>query len=691
MVGNPNAGKTTLFNALTGLRHRVGNYPGVTVEKKEADLALPDGTSVHLLDLPGIYSLNPVSPDERITTEILLGTSELEPLPDVVLCVVDASNLERHLYLASQVIDREVPVVVALTMSDLAEQEGIHVDRAALSRALGVPVVRTVAGTGDGVEELRRLFASPPPPSPQVRRWTLPEAVHRETEELAELLRTRRGMPGGLAWHEAAALLSSPDAGGSRGRDFPAELLEHVRKDHQKLEFLGFDRSAVFVEARYAWLRGVCGAAVRREHSGRRSLNDRLDTLLTHRVWGMAIFALLMAFVFQSIFLWAQGPMDLIGAGFDRLGMFVTGVMPPGDLRDLLVDGAIAGVAAVVTFLPQILLLFLFLGLLEDSGYMARAALMMDRLMSKVGLNGKSFIPLLSSFACAIPGIMATRTIENSRDRLLTMLVAPLMSCSARLPVYTLMIAAFIPDTPVLGPLGLPALTMLAMYLLGVAAALGMAWFLRMTILRGPAPAFIIELPPYKAPVLRSVLIQMWERGLVFLKSAGTIILGVSIVLWFLGTYPRTEGTDPSTRLRESFAGQAGRFIEPLIAPLGFDWRIGIGLVGSILQREVFVSTMGTIYNIQDGEDTGGVSLQEKLRNDRNPATGAPSFTALTAICVMVYYVLAMQCLSTVAVVRRETNGWKWPLFQFGYMTVLAWVVTFVVYRAGLALGWGGG
>lgn len=691
MVGNPNAGKTTLFNALTGLRHRVGNYPGVTVEKKEADLALPDGTSVHLLDLPGIYSLNPASPDERIATEILLGTSTLAPLPDVVLCVVDASNLERHLYLASQIIDREVPVVIALTMSDLAEREGIHVDGAALSRALGVPVVRTVARTGAGVEELTRLIASPPPPSLQVRRWTLPEAVHRETEELAEMLRTQRGIPGGLAWHEAAALLSSPDAGGMRERNFPAELLDHVRKDHQKLEFLGVDRSAVFVEARYAWLRGVCGAAVRRQHSGRRSLTDRLDTLLTHRVWGMAIFALIMAFVFQAIFLWAQGPMDLIGAGFDHLGVFVTGVMPPGDLRDLVVDGAIAGVAAVVTFLPQILLLFLFLGLLEDSGYMARAALMMDRLMSKVGLNGKSFIPLLSSFACAIPGIMATRTIESSRDRLLTMLVAPLMSCSARLPVYTLMIAAFIPDTPVLGPLGLPALTMLAMYLLGVAAALGMAWLFRMTILRGPAPAFIIELPPYKAPVLRSVLIQMWERGLVFLKSAGTIILGVSIVLWFLGTYPRTGGTDPSTRLRESFAGQAGRFIEPLIAPLGFDWRIGIGLVGSILQREVFVSTMGTIYNIQDAADAGGVSLQEKLRNDRNPATGAPSFTALTAVCVMVYYVLAMQCLSTIAVVRRETNGWKWPIFQFGYMTVLAWVVTFVVFRAGVALGWGGG
>jgi ferrous iron transport protein B len=422
------------------------------------------------------------------------------------------------------------------------------------------------------------------------------------------------------------------------------------------------------------------------------SLSDRIDRIVTHRFWGILIFLGIMGVLFQAIFSWAAVPMEWINEGFDWLGGVVTDAVPPGDLQDLLVRGALAGVAAVVVFLPQILFLFLFLGFLEDSGYMARAAFIMDRLMGKVGLHGKSFIPLLSSFACAIPGIMATRTIDNPKDRLATMLVAPLMSCSARLPVYALLIAAFIPAGTVLGIFSSAGITLLSMYLLGLLAALGMAWLFKSTFLRGTPPSFLMELPPYKLPSLKSVFYQVWERATSFLKRAGTIILGASILLWFLASYPKLENATPSEQLNHSFAGRAGHLIEPIIKPLGFDWKIGIGLVSSMLQREVFVSTMGTIYNIQNAsaEEDETISLRAHMTQDRDPVTGLPTFTLLTALCVMVYYVLAMQCLSTVAVMRRETNGWRWPIFQIGYMTVLAYVVTFAVYRAGLWLGVGG-
>jgi ferrous iron transport protein B len=353
----------------------------------------------------------------------------------------------------------------------------------------------------------------------------------------------------------------------------------------------------------------------------------------------------------------------------------------------LLTDGALAGVSAVVTFLPQILLLFFFIGLLEDTGYMARGAFLMDRIMSKVGLHGRSFIPLLSSFACAIPGIMATRNIESSRDRLATMMVAPLMSCSARLPVYTLLIAAFVPNTLVFGFLSLPGLTLLSFYALGMIAALAIAWVFRKTLLKGKSSPFIIELPPYRRPSVRSILLLMRERSLVFLKQAGTFILGVSIILWFLATHPKIENASSSEQLRESFAGQAGYLVEPVIKPLGFDWKIGIGLIGSLLQREVFVSTMGTIYNLQDTDNEEGRQSLQVLLQQEDPQTGRPSFTLLTALCVMVYYAFAMQCMSTVAVMRRETNGWKWPSIQIGYMTALAYGSTFLTYRLGLMIG----
>jgi ferrous iron transport protein B len=687
IIGNPNAGKTTLFNALTGLRQKVANYPGVTVEKKEGRIIFDDGGEAILLDLPGTYSLTANSPDERIATDVLLGRVKHTPLPELVICVVDASNLERNLYLISQIIDNHLPVVIALNMMDVAERDGLKIDVKRLSAELGTKVIPTVGSKLVGIEELKDAIAGHIEPSLRSRQWILPEPVQKECDELKSLLQQMHRLSEPIAFHEAIVLLTSPSALSQHDDRYAPELIEHVRKDHQKLDLLGIDRHSVVVESRYEWIKRVCSTVVVSHRRNGMSASDKIDQILTHKVWGFVIFIGLMTIMFQAIFSWANIPMELLGNGFNWVGAQVVTIMPAGDLRNLIVNGAIAGVGAVVTFLPQIIFLFLFIGFLEDTGYMARAAFIMDRLMSKVGLHGKSFIPLLSSFACAIPGIMATRTIENRKDRLVTMLVAPLVSCSARLPVYALMIAAFIPRKNVLWIFSLPGLTLVAMYLLGLAAALSMAWLFKKTLLRSEAPAFIMELPPYKMPSLKSVVLHMWGRSLLFLKRAGTIILGVSVVLWFLATYPKLGSASPSEQLNQSFAGRAGHLIEPVIRPLGFDWKIGIGLIGSILQREVFVSTMGTIYNIRDAkQESGNVSLREHLQQDVDPVSGLPTFTALTAICLMVYYVLAMQCMSTVAVVRRETNGWKWPLFQIGYMTALAYSVTFLVYRVGLVL-----
>ncbi len=685
LVGNPNCGKTTLFNALTGLRQKVGNYPGVTVEKKEGIVSSVNGRDITLLDLPGTYSLIASSPDEQVVADVLLGSLKNTPVPDAVICVVDASNLERNLYLVSQIIDHGLPTIVALNMMDVAEQSGVRIDVRHLSDALGVPVIPTVAKKNKGTDDLRAALLAGPAPSSRAMQWTLPETVQRELDELSGMLSAAHKYRSVVAHHTALLLLSSPAAPDEGRTDISPEIRAHVRQDHEKLDFLGIDRYSVFIEARYKWIKQVCAYASSPSLSTGASLSDRVDAVLTHKFWGVLIFFALMSVMFQMIFSWAELPMDLIGHGFDAVSARVGSVIPPGDVHDLIVNGVISGVGAVVMFLPQILLLFFFLSILEDSGYMSRAAYVMDRIMSSVGLHGKSFIPMLSSFACAIPGIMATRTIEHPKDRLVTILVSPLMSCSARLPVYALMIAAFIPQYTLLGVVSLPGVVLISLYALGLVAALAMAWTLKKTFLKGTSLPFLMELPPYKMPSLKSTAIHMWERGFIFLKKAGTIILGISIVLWFLATYPKTENATPSERLAQSFVGRAGKFIEPAIKPLGFDWKIGIGLLSSLLQREVFVSTMGTIYNIQD--DSAG-SMREAMQRDVNPDTGKPVFTALTAICIMVYYVLAMQCLSTLVVVRRETNSWKWPAFQFFYMSALAYAVTFGVYRAGLMLGY---
>ncbi|MDX1934276.1 MAG: ferrous iron transport protein B [Capsulimonadales bacterium] len=704
LVGNPNSGKTTLFNALTGLRQKVGNYPGVTVERKEGSLVLPGLGSLRLIDLPGLYSLTPHSPDERIARDVLLGYRSDSPRPDAILNVVDASNLERNLYLTSQLADLGLPVIVALTMTDTALQHGIRVDAEALSRALGIPVVPVVASRRQGFEALYsaldRLPEQSPPPA---REWRLPAAVEEEVAELTALLQRDHPLRPTEAFSEALLLLGLPEERDEAHlpRWSPA-IQEHLRGDRMRLASEGVDVSVAIAEARYADVGRAVSRSLRRESVPPVSLSDRLDAVFLHRFWGYVIFLLVMLLVFQAMFSWASYPADLIQAGVDRIGQEVAARMPEGDLRDLIINGILGGVGSTVVFLPQILLLFLFISTLEDTGYLARAAFLMDRLMSRVGLHGKSFIPLLSSYACAIPGILATRTIDSQRARTLTILVAPLMSCSARLPVYGVMIGAFIPAVTVVGVhiggfsvgLTLPTLTLFAMYALGTVMAFAMAALFNRTLLRGDPPSFLLEMPPYRLPSFRTVVFQMLERAWLFLKRAGTVILSLSVVLWFLSSYPKMPPEAPaSERLYHSYAGRLGRILEPVIRPLGFDWKIGIGLISSFAAREVFVTAMGTVYNV--GEDTASdeeklsTAVGDKMREDRDPRTGRRVFTPLVAVALMVYYVLAMQCISTVAVVRRETNSWYWTIFQLVYMTVLAWVVTFVVYQGGRALGWG--
>ncbi len=681
IAGNPNSGKTTIFNALTGLRQKVGNYPGVTVEKKTGRFFGSHGELMELLDLPGSYSLQVRSPDEAVARDVLLGRIADTPRPGVIICVVDASNLERNLYLVTQILEMQIPVVIALNMVDVAEANGHVIDLPALREALGVPVIPTVATKGHGLVALRQALSASVVPAP-LKCAPMPDAIDRE----ARLLAGKLNLPPQIAWSEALLLLTLHDraliglAAGNEG------AVDATLDAQNMIRAAGLDPISAPIEARYAWIQTICDGAVGRP-GGRHaaSVSDRIDSILTHRIFGSVAFLGAMAFMFFCIFSIAQVPMDWIGGGFDALGKWVAAHMPDGDLRGLLVDGVIAGTGTVIVFLPQILILYFFLGILEDTGYMARAAFIMDRLMSRVGLHGKSFIPMLSSFACAIPGIMATRTIENRKDRLVTILVAPLMSCSARLPVYALMIAVLLPGSSSLQKAGI----MLCMYLLGIATAFAMAWLFKKTLLRSETPMLLMEMPPYRLPAWKDVAIRMWERAGLFLRRAGTVILALSILLWALATYPKPA--DPSASaadaLSQSYAGHAGHAIEPLIAPLGFDWKIGIGLIGSFAAREVFVGTMRSVYDIETSGKEDTLPLRETMAKERR-ADGTPVFTPLVCVGLMVFYVLAMQCISTVAIVRRETNSWRWPLFQAGYMIALAWAGSFIVYQGGRLLGW---
>ena len=637
LAGNPNAGKTTLFNFLTGLRQKVANYPGVTVEWRSGEWQTAE-SRVTLIDLPGLYSLETTSIDESIARTVLEGGVAGVSRPDVIVAVVDATNLERNLYLVTQLFDFGIPVVVALTMMDTFEKRKHALDPAKMSKLLGVPVVEMNAAKGQGNSEL----------------W---DAV----------LSVAGTMP-----------------------KFP------LHAGDQETES---ENARIF--SRYNFISGVVQASVKHYDRDAHRFSERLDKVLTHKVFGLAILVGVLLLVFQAIFTWAAVPMELLEQGFGWFGDLLRARMSQGILADLAVDGIVAGVGGVLIFLPQILLLFLFISILEDTGYMSRAAFLLDRLMSRVGLHGKAFLPLMSSFACAIPGIMATRTIENSRDRFATILIAPLMSCSARLPVYTLMIGAFFSGQVVFGFLSIGAVLMLAMYVLGITVAVIVAFVLKRTVLKSDPAPFIMELPPYRVPNVRTILQNMYLRAWMFVKRAGTVILAISIILWGLMYFPRSadnasinqvevpNGGAPlpeSVQLQNSYAGRLGHAIEPLIRPLGYDWKIGVALIASFAAREVLVSTLSIIYNVGKDENEESESLIGAVRNARRP-DGTLAWTPLTALSLMVFFVLAMQCMSTLAIVRRETNSWRWPLFMLGYMTVLAYVGALITYQGGRLLG----
>jgi ferrous iron transport protein B len=644
IAGNPNAGKTTLFNALTGLRHKVANYPGVTVERKTGIWEM-DGRPAHLIDLPGLYSLDATSLDEAIARDVLAGNDAALSRPEAVIAVVDATNLERNLYLVTQLLELDLPVVVALTMIDIFERQDHKIDLGRLAKQLGVPIIEVNAKDSRGFEEL--------------------------SEAVASVIGTNQTLPAVLSGRMESA--TNP------------------------------------IFARYGFISSVVQSSVVHHDREAHRRSEKVDRVLTHRFFGLFVLIGILLVIFQAIFSWAAVPMDLLDQGFGALADLARNSLPPGILTDLVVDGIFAGVGGVLVFLPQIILLFLFISILEDTGYMARAAFLMDKLMSRVGLHGKAFLPLISSFACAIPGIMATRTIENRRDRFATIMIAPFMSCSARLPVYTLMIAAFFGGQTIFGLISLGAVLMLGMYALGIFTAVVVAFILKKSVLRSPPPPFIMEMPPYRLPNLRTVFLNVTDSAGQFIKRAGTVILAISIILWALTYFPRHtatgDGTDQaaihnpigsdtdvvgseSVQLQNSYAGMLGRTIEPVIQPLGFDWKIGVALIASFAAREVLVSTLSIIYNVGQDANEESESLVTAIR-DAKKDDGTPVWTPLTAVTLMVFFVLAMQCMSTVAVVRRETNTWTWPLFMVGYMTILAYTASFVTYQGGKLLGFG--
>jgi ferrous iron transport protein B len=606
LVGNPNAGKSALFNALTGARQKVGNYPGVTVERHAGRLSLPDGRPVELLDLPGTYSLDPSSPDEAVTRDVLFGKQEGERLPDAIITVVDATNLDNHLRFTLQLIQLGLPVVVALNMVDMAERDGLILDPQALERELGVPVVATVAVRKRGLDALK--------------------------ERLAEVI-------GGNRKPQAAA----------------------VQHD-------------IVVLQRRA--RQIATAVTLSETAARR-WTHRIDAVVLHPVLGMVILLALMFVMFQSVFAWAAAPMDAIEAGMAWIEGVVSAALPDGFIRDFIVQGLIAGVGAVVVFLPQILILFAFILVLEATGYMVRAAMLMDRVMASVGLSGRAFIPLLSSFACAVPGIMATRTIADDKDRLTTILIAPLMTCSARLPVYAIIIGAMIPDRQVLPGIGLQGLVLFGLYILGIVGAFCVALVLRHTVTKGATSGFMMEMPKYQLPGLRDVLLGLWQRAVIFLKRAGTTIAATVAILWLLATFPQAPAGQKQSEY--SIAGRIASGIEVVVKPIGFNHDISLALLPAMAAREAAVAAIGTVYAVDNPEDAKGeATITENLQK---------RWSLPTALAFLMWFVFAPQCISTIAVTRRETNGWKWPLFMIGYLFALAYAAAGITYWSAVALG----
>lgn len=717
IIGNPNTGKSTIFSALCGVPTRIGNYPGVTVEKKIGAYRDAQG-EVQIIDLPGTYSLAARTLDEQVSVDVLLGRQTDIPSLDAVIVVADATNLDRNLYLYSQVRDLGLPTLLVLNMWDRVAQESIEIDLETLKKRLNVPIVTTTAARKAGIEYLRIAIRQAIEAEMKSTPSPLPKPLREQALEVQQWMATLSVKDIPLPWIERLIL----DVGNQSLEIFAknhnlSELPTKITAARERLAAENCRVPTVETKVRYQWIREILSDVVRRPLQEQLTWSDRIDKVVTHRWWGMLLFALVMFVVFQAIYRWAEPAMTLIETVQAIAGQWVSGILPPGMLRSLLVDGIIAGVGSVLVFLPQILLLFLFIGALEDCGYMARAAFVMDKLMTRLGLSGKSFVPLMSSFACAVPGIMATRTIENRTERFVTILIAPLMSCSARLPVYLLLIGTFVPATTWFGGwVGLQGLTLLCMQSLGALIAVPIAFILRKTLFKGDMPPFVMELPPYKWPSLQVVFFRVWERGLAFITRAGTLIFCTSVIVWAASYFPadrskiheletarenlETELSALSTSERttdaaaildsqiaalaseervlggqaieNSFMGYAGHAIEPLVRPLGWDWKIGVGVIASFPAREVIIATMGTIYSLGGEVSEEDEGLRDALVHASWP-DGKPVFNFPVALSIMVFFALCAQCAATIMTIQRETNSWKWAIFTFVYMTALAY------------------
>ncbi|MEZ5944203.1 MAG: ferrous iron transport protein B [Planctomycetaceae bacterium] len=711
LIGNPNTGKSTLFNALSGQNVRTGNFPGVTVEAKSTTFTV-DGQQIHLTDLPGTYSLSPRSLDEMVAVDVLLGTAANMIAPEVVVCVADAANLERNLYLYTQLLDLNLPFVLVLNMWDNAGRKGIEVDVEKLQASLGVHVVTTVADQGVGIADVKSAILA-------AKNQSLPQRPNLPAELAAAVSDLRSEFDSPPA--DFLLLRGLLDINGETEKRLAKlthdkKFLDALNCHREKLATSGFRIPVAESRWRYDWIREHLKHCVVSTQAGQRTLSDRIDKVLTHRIGGVFVFLLTMLLVFQAIYTFAAPFSDAIGWVQDSASASVESVVPPGILRSLLVDGAIAGVGGVVVFLPQIVFLFLCIGILEDCGYMARAAFLADRLMAPLGLNGRSFVPLMSSFACAVPGIMATRTIENWRDRMVTILIAPLMSCSARWPVYMLLTSAFVPDEYLGGWLSLRALVLFGMHFVGLLFAIPIAWILRKFWFQGESSLFVMEMPDYKTPSWKVVGGRVLEQGREFLVRAGTLIFCTSILVWAAAYFPgdHTRLYEVQTELENieqnetlidisqekidelvaehnllngelieaSYLGQAGHFIAPAIRPLGWDWKIGVAVIASFPAREVVIAAMGTIYSLGADVDEESSDLKETMKK-ATWADGRPIFTLPVALSIMVFFALCSQCAATLMVIRRETNSWRWALFTFTYMTLLAYAGAWVTVQVG--------
>lgn len=694
LIGNPNAGKSSLFNELTGLRQKTGNFPGVTVDKKSGVCLLDAQTEATVVDLPGVYSIYPKSPDEQIVTDILANPGHPD-FPDVAVVVVDASNLRRNLLLFTQILDLGLPVVLALNMLDVAKKQFQDVNAVKLSMRLGVPVVRVNARTGEGIDLLRKAVIA------QLREPTLPERLFFDpAEQVADLIRDTKVKYRLDNNYLALQYIIQHDGFSFLDREQRIGLDAIIEKHN----FSESDFQAQETITRYQRIAEVVTEAV----TDRRPLNQptwsqRIDRILLHPIAGYFIFAFVLLLIFQAIFAWAQPFMDAIDEGVAYLNGSLKEALPTGPLTDLLTDGILAGIGGILVFIPQIAALFLLIAVLEESGYMSRVMVLMDRIMRRFGLNGRSVVPLISGVACAVPAIMATRSIGTKRDRLITILVTPLMSCSARLPIYTILIALVVPERQIAGLLNLQGLVLMALYLLGLLSALIAAYAFKKLLKVKERSFFIMELPTFKWPRWYHVGLSVWDSVRSFVWEAGRVILAISIILWVLASYgpgdsmeraektvrqmyptlsdAELEGRIASQRLEASYAGHFGHFIEPVIKPLGYDWKIGIALLSSFAAREVFVGTMATIYSIGDGSADADITVRERLRSEQNPETGGAMYTPALAFSLMVFYVFAMMCMSTLATTYRETKEWKWPAIQLLYMTGLAYITAFAVYQ----------